>query len=32
LYGVAKIAGTNFQQPTAILAPRTFRIGARFIW
>ncbi len=25
-------AGVNFQQPTAILGPRTFRIGARFIW
>ena len=25
-------AGVNFQQPTAILAPRTFRIGARFLW
>ena len=26
------LAGANFQQPTAILAPRTFRIGARFLW
>jgi hypothetical protein len=25
-------AGANFQQPTAILAPRTGRIGARLIW
>jgi hypothetical protein len=25
-------AGVNFQQPTAILAPRTGRIGARLIW
>ena len=25
-------AGGNFQQPTAILGPRTGRIGARFIW
>jgi hypothetical protein len=25
-------AGTNFQQPTAILGPRTGRIGLRFIW
>ena len=26
------LAGVNFQQPTAILGPRTGRIGARFIW
>jgi hypothetical protein len=25
-------AGTSFQQPTAILGPRTGRIGFRFIW
>jgi hypothetical protein len=25
-------AGANFQQPTAILAPRTSRIGFRFMW
>jgi carboxypeptidase family protein len=25
-------AGVNFQQPTAILAPRTGRIGARLVW
>jgi hypothetical protein len=25
-------AGANFQQPTAILGPRTGRIGFRFIW
>jgi len=25
-------AGANFQQPTAILAPRTGRIGFRFVW
>ena len=24
--------GTAFQQPTAILAPRTGRVGARFVW
>jgi hypothetical protein len=26
------LAGANFQQPTAILAPRTFRVGARLLW
>jgi len=25
-------AGTNFQLPTAILAPRTGRVGFRFVW
>jgi hypothetical protein len=25
-------AGSTFQQPTAILGPRTGRIGFRFIW
>jgi hypothetical protein len=25
-------AGANFQQPTAILAPRTGRVGFRFVW
>jgi len=26
------LAGVNFQQPTAILAPRTGRVGFRFVW
>src|SRR5581483_3663967 len=25
-------AGANFQQPTAILGPRTGRVGIRFLW
>jgi hypothetical protein len=29
---ITTTAGANFQQPTAILAPRTGRIGFRFIW
>jgi hypothetical protein len=29
---IANLAGANFQQPTAILGPRTGRIGARLIW
>jgi hypothetical protein len=29
---IATIAGATFQQPTAILGPRTARIGLRFIW
>ncbi len=29
---IATFAGANFQQPTAILGPRTARIGARLIW
>ena len=29
---INNLAGANFQQPTAILAPRTFRIGARLLW
>ncbi|HZR27011.1 MAG TPA: carboxypeptidase regulatory-like domain-containing protein [Vicinamibacterales bacterium] len=29
---ITTTAGANFQQPTAILAPRTARIGARLIW
>jgi hypothetical protein len=29
---IANLAGANFQQPTAILGPRTARIGARLIW
>jgi hypothetical protein len=29
---ITTTAGTNFQQPTAILAPRTARVGVRFIW
>ena len=29
---ITTTAGVNFQQPTAILAPRTARIGARLIW
>jgi hypothetical protein len=29
---ITTTAGANFQQPTAILGPRTARIGARVIW
>jgi len=29
---IANLAGPNFQQPTAILGPRTARIGFRLIW
>jgi hypothetical protein len=29
---ITTIAGATFQQPTAILGPRTARIGLRFIW
>jgi carboxypeptidase family protein len=29
---IANLAGANFQQPTAILGPRTARIGFRLIW
>ena len=29
---IANLAGPNFQQPTAILGPRTARIGLRLIW
>jgi hypothetical protein len=29
---IANLAGANFQQPTAILGPRTGRVGLRFIW
>ena len=29
---ITTTAGANFQQPTAILAPRTARIGFRLIW
>ena len=29
---IATLAGANFQQPTAILAPRTARVGFRLIW
>jgi len=29
---ITTLAGANFQQPTAILAPRTARIGFRLIW
>ena len=29
---IVTLAGTTFQQPTAILGPRTGRVGLRFIW
>jgi len=29
---ITTTAGANFQQPTAIMAPRTARIGFRLIW
>ena len=29
---ITMTTGTSFQQPTAILGPRTGRIGFRFIW
>ncbi len=29
---IANLAGPNFQQPTAIIGPRTARIGFRLIW
>ena len=29
---ISRATGTGFQKPSAILAPITFRIGARIMW
>jgi len=29
---ITRTTGANFQRPAAILAPRTARVGVRFLW
>ena len=29
---ITRTTGTNYLRPTAILAPRTARVGFRFLW